>query len=134
MMASAGEGVLLSSISKRFGEIVANDRVDLTLRRGEIHALLGENGAGKSTLMNILSGVYLPDSGDIFIDGQKTKFRSPWDAVRRGIGMVHQHFQLVNAFSVVSPWRSSFMKLPNRAFNTGLSPFIKKCVSSHDSA
>jgi general nucleoside transport system ATP-binding protein len=100
-MASAGEGVLLSAISKSFGEIVANDRVDLTLRRGEIHALLGENGAGKSTLMNILSGVYLPDSGDIFIDGQKTKFRSPWDAVRRGIGMVHQHFQLVNAFSVL---------------------------------
>src|SRR5260370_681173 len=100
-MASAGEGVLLSSISKRFGETVANDRVDLTLRRGEIHALLGENGAGKSTLMNILSGVYLPDSGEIFIDGEKTKFRSPWDAVRRGIGMVHQHFQLVNAFSVL---------------------------------
>src|SRR5258708_13385258 len=100
-MASAGEGVLLSSISKRFGETVANDRVDLTLRRGEIHALLGENGAGKSTLMNILSGVYMPDSGEIFIDGEKTKFRSPWDAVRRGIGMVHQHFQLVNAFSVL---------------------------------
>jgi simple sugar transport system ATP-binding protein len=100
-MASAGEGVLLSSISKRFGEIVANDRVDLTLKRGEIHALLGENGAGKSTLMNILSGVYLPDSGEIFIDGKMTKFRSPWDAVRLGIGMVHQHFQLVNAFSVL---------------------------------
>jgi simple sugar transport system ATP-binding protein len=100
-MASAGEGVLLSSISKRFGETVANDRVDLTLRRGEIHALLGENGAGKSTLMNILSGVYMPDSGEIFIDGEKTRFRSPWDAVRRGIGMVHQHFQLVNAFSVL---------------------------------
>jgi general nucleoside transport system ATP-binding protein len=100
-MASAEAGVVLSSISKRFGETVANDGVDLILRRGEIHALLGENGAGKSTLMNILSGVYLPDSGEIFIDGEKTKFRSPWDAVRRGIGMVHQHFQLVNAFSVL---------------------------------
>jgi general nucleoside transport system ATP-binding protein len=100
-VASAGEGVSLCSISKRFGEIVANDRVDLTLKRGEIHALLGENGAGKSTLMNILSGVYLPDSGEIFIDGKMTRFRSPWDAVRRGIGMVHQHFQLVNAFSVL---------------------------------
>jgi simple sugar transport system ATP-binding protein len=100
-MASTGEGVLLSSISKRFGDTVANDRVDLTLLRGEIHALLGENGAGKSTLMNILSGVYMPDSGEIFIDGEKTRFRSPWDAVRRGIGMVHQHFQLVNAFSVL---------------------------------
>jgi general nucleoside transport system ATP-binding protein len=100
-MASTGEGVLLSSISKRFGEIVANDRVDLVLKRGEIHALLGENGAGKSTLMNILSGVYRPDSGEIFIEGEKTSFRSPWDSVRRGIGMVHQHFQLVNAFSVL---------------------------------
>ncbi len=100
-MASAGEGVLLSSICKRFGETVANDHVDLALKRGEVHALLGENGAGKSTLMNILSGVYLPDSGEIFIDGEVTRFRSPWDAVRRGIGMVHQHFQLVNAFSVL---------------------------------
>src|SRR5258708_33843466 len=98
-MASAGEGVLLSSISKRFGETVANDRVDLTLRRGEIHALLGENGAGKSTLMNSLSRVYMPDSGEIFIDGEMTRFRSPWDAVRRGIGVGSQHFHLVNAFS-----------------------------------
>jgi ABC-type uncharacterized transport system ATPase subunit len=100
-MSQPEQGVLLSSICKRFGDIVANDCVDLVLKRGEIHALLGENGAGKSTLMNILSGVYLPDSGDIYIEGEKAKFRSPWDAVRRGIGMVHQHFQLVNAFSVL---------------------------------
>ena len=93
--------IQLSSITKQFGEVVANDSVDLTLRCGEIHALLGENGAGKSTLMNILSGVYLPDRGDIIIAGQKVRFRSPWDAVRRGIGMVHQHFQLVDAFSVL---------------------------------
>ena len=100
-MAPPEQGVVLSSICKRFGTIVANDRVDLVLKRGEIHALLGENGAGKSTLMNILSGVYLPDSGEIYIEGEKAGFRSPWDAVRRGIGMVHQHFQLVNAFSVL---------------------------------
>ena len=100
-MAQSEQGVSLSSICKRFGNIVANDRVDLVLKRGEIHALLGENGAGKSTLMNILSGVYLPDSGEIFLEGEKVRFRSPWDAVRRGIGMVHQHFQLVNAFSVL---------------------------------
>ena len=93
--------IQLSSITKQFGEVVANDSVDLTLRCGEIHALLGENGAGKSTLMNILSGVYLADRGDIIIAGQKVRFRSPWDAVRRGIGMVHQHFQLVDAFSVL---------------------------------
>ncbi|MGA7325172.1 MAG: ABC transporter ATP-binding protein [Rhodomicrobium sp.] len=91
----------MSSITKRFGDTLANDCVDLTLKLGEIHALLGENGAGKSTLMNILSGVYLPDQGDISINGQKIRFRSPWDAVRRGIGMVHQHFQLVDAFSVL---------------------------------
>ena len=100
-MAQSEQGVLLSSICKRFGAIVANDCVDLVLKRGEVHALLGENGAGKSTLMNILSGVYLPDSGEIYLEGEKARFRSPWDAVRRGIGMVHQHFQLVNAFSVL---------------------------------
>ncbi len=100
-MGSVGDEILLSSITKCFGEIVANDCVDLTLKRGEIHALLGENGAGKSTLMNILSGVYLPDHGEIIIDGESVKFRSPWDAVRRGIGMVHQHFQLVDVFSVL---------------------------------
>src|SRR5580692_1804758 len=93
-MAQSEQGVLLSSICKSFGAIVANDCVDLVLKRGE-------NGAGKSTLMNILSGVYLPDSGEIYLEGEKAKFRSPWDAVRRGIGMVHQHFQLVNAFSVL---------------------------------
>ncbi len=93
--------ILLSSITKHFGPVIANDSIDLTLRRGEIHAVLGENGAGKSTLMNILSGVYSPDSGDIIINGEKVKFRSPWDAVCRGIGMVHQHFQLVEVFSVL---------------------------------
>ncbi len=94
-------GIRLSSITKRFGATAANDGVDLVLKRGEIHALLGENGAGKSTLMNVLSGVYAPDEGSIFIEGEQVAFRSPWDAVRRGIGMVHQHFQLVEAFSVV---------------------------------
>jgi general nucleoside transport system ATP-binding protein len=100
-MNSTNDEIYLSSITKRFGEVLANDGVDLTLRRGEIHALLGENGAGKSTLMSILSGVYMPDRGEIIIEGEKARFRSPWDAVRRGIGMVHQHFQLVDAFSVL---------------------------------
>jgi len=95
------DAIVMSSITKHFGDIVANDFIDLTLKRGEIHALLGENGAGKSTLMNILSGVYLPDHGEITVSGQQIRFRSPWDAVRRGIGMVHQHFQLVDAFSVL---------------------------------
>ena len=100
-MGSVSNEIILSSITKRFGGLLANDDIDLALRRGEIHALLGENGAGKSTLMNILSGVYQPDGGEIIIGGETVKFRSPWDAVRRGIGMVHQHFQLVDAFSVL---------------------------------
>lgn len=93
--------IVLRSITKRFGEIVANDSVDLTIKRGQILVLLGENGAGKSTLMNILSGVYTPDGGIIEFEGEQVRFRSPFDAVRRGVGMVHQHFQLVESFSVL---------------------------------
>jgi simple sugar transport system ATP-binding protein len=95
------EGVQLRGICKRFGATLANQDVNLDLRRGEIHAILGENGAGKSTLMNILSGVYLPDAGSITIDGEPVHFRSPRDAVRRGVGMVHQHFHLADAFTVI---------------------------------
>jgi simple sugar transport system ATP-binding protein len=96
-----GDEIRLSGITKRFGGLVANAGIDLTLRRGEIHALLGENGAGKSTLMNILSGVYQPDEGVIVAGGERLRLRSPRDAVRLGIGMVHQHFQLIDAFSVL---------------------------------
>ena len=81
--------------------MVANDHIDLTVEPGEIHALLGENGAGKSTLMNVLYGLLQPDSGEILIDGEPVKFRSPRDAIRAGIGMVHQHFMLVPVFTVV---------------------------------
>ena len=83
------------AIVKTFPGIVANDGVDFDLRRGEIHALLGENGAGKSTLMNILAGLYRPDAGEIRLDGQPVTFRSPRDAIAAGLGMVHQHFTLV---------------------------------------
>lgn len=101
-MASSGKDeIVLRSITKRFGEVVANDGVDLTIRRGQILALLGENGAGKSTLMNVLSGIYAPDSGTIEFEGERVRFRSPLDAVRCGIGMVHQHFQLVESFTVL---------------------------------
>jgi simple sugar transport system ATP-binding protein len=91
----------LRAITKRFGEVTANKNVDLTLRRGEILALLGENGSGKTTLMNMLSGIYRPDGGKIFIDGREAVINSPEDSKRLGIGMVHQHFKLVDSFSAV---------------------------------
>jgi general nucleoside transport system ATP-binding protein len=91
----------MKNITKRFGTLVANDDITLQVKPGEIHALLGENGAGKSTLMSILFGLYVPDEGDIFIDGKKVDIHSPNDANKLNIGMVHQHFKLVEPFSVL---------------------------------
>ena len=91
--------VQLHDISKSFGSVIANDSVSLDIRRGEILALLGENGSGKTTLMNMLSGIYYPDSGQIFINGQEATIRSPRDAFDYGIGMIHQHFKLVDVLS-----------------------------------
>jgi general nucleoside transport system ATP-binding protein len=90
----------LRGITKRFGPVVANDRVDFDLRRGEVHALLGENGAGKSTLMSILYGLYHPDEGEILVEGEPVKVDSPSRAIELGIGMVHQHFMLVPVMTV----------------------------------
>ncbi len=90
----------LRGITKRFPGVLANDHIDLTLEQGSIHALLGENGAGKTTLMNILYGLYKPDEGEIFVNGQPFQVRSPSDAIARGIGMVHQHFMLIPVFTV----------------------------------
>jgi ABC-type uncharacterized transport system ATPase subunit len=90
----------LRGITKRFGAVIANDSIDLTVAPGEIHALLGENGAGKSTLMNVLFGLYQPDAGEILIDGKPVKFAGPGDAIAAGIGMVHQHFMLIPVFTV----------------------------------
>ncbi|HEY8890051.1 MAG TPA: ABC transporter ATP-binding protein [Clostridium sp.] len=87
--------VSIENISKTFGKVIANKNMNLTIYGGEIHALLGENGAGKSTLMNMLSGVYMPDGGSIFIHGKSMKFTSPKDAIKAGIGMIYQHFKLV---------------------------------------
>ena len=89
----------LKGITKTFGSVVANNNVELNVKQGEILALLGENGSGKTTLMNMLSGIYKPDSGQIFVDGKEVSIDSPEDSKRLGIGMVHQHFKLVDVFS-----------------------------------
>lgn len=91
--------VEMVNIRKSFGSVIANEDVNLTISKGEIHALLGENGAGKSTLMNMLAGIYMADQGSVFVKGQEVKFSSPKQAIQRGIGMVHQHFKLVDRLS-----------------------------------
>jgi len=92
--------VEMKNITKKFGDFTANDNVDLTLYKGEVHALLGENGAGKSTLMNMLYGLYTPTSGQIFINGKEVEMKNPNVAIINRIGMVHQHFKLVKPFTV----------------------------------
>jgi simple sugar transport system ATP-binding protein len=102
-MTESGPGpdaVELTGITKRYPGVVANDGIDLSVRRGEVHALCGENGAGKSTLMKILYGMQQPDEGTIAVDGRPVRFRSPADAIRAGIGMVHQHFMLADNFTI----------------------------------
>lgn len=90
----------MCGITKRFQGVIANQAIDFSVKAGEIHALLGENGAGKTTLMNILCGLYEPDHGEIRVQGQSVRFRSARDAIAAGIGMVHQHFMLVESFTV----------------------------------
>ena len=89
----------MKGITKTFGSVVANNKVELNVRPGEFLAILGENGSGKTTLMNMLSGIYKPDSGSIFVEGKEVSIVSPEDAKKLGIGMVHQHFKLVDVFS-----------------------------------
>ncbi len=111
--------VQVRGITKRFPGVLANDHIDLDVYSGEVLALLGENGAGKSTLMNILSGLYHPDEGQIILHGQPVHFRSPRDAINHGIGMVHQHFMLVEtltaAENILLGWRSAgFLLRPDQ--------------------
>ena len=89
--------VSMRNVTKTFGSVIANDKVNLDIYKGEILSLLGENGSGKTTLMNMLSGIYFPDEGQIFINGKEEVIRSPKDAFDLGIGMVHQHFKLIEA-------------------------------------
>jgi simple sugar transport system ATP-binding protein len=117
-------------ISKQFGTVLANDDTALSVDRGEVLALLGENGSGKSTLVNMLAGIYLPDSGSIHIDGKRRNFRSPEEAIEAGIGMVHQHFKLI---PVMNAWENISLgeKLTGRGISEGdglscLNPFIEK--------
>jgi simple sugar transport system ATP-binding protein len=107
--------VYLKGISKYFPGVIANENVDIEILPGEIHALLGENGAGKSTLMNILTGIYQPDAGEIIIDGYQKEFASPVQAIAAGIGMVHQHFKLVQAFTVAENIHLGWSETPRRA-------------------
>ena len=92
--------ISMKDIVKKFGDFVANDHINLTVHKGEVHAILGENGAGKSTLMNVLCGLYKPTSGQIFINGKEVQFSSPKNAIDMGIGMVHQHLMLIQPFTV----------------------------------
>ena len=91
--------VQLKNITKRFGKVVANDSISLEIRRGEILSLLGENGSGKTTLMNMLAGIYFPDEGEILVEGKPVSIRSPKDSFQYGIGMIHQHYKLVDVFT-----------------------------------
>ena len=92
--------IAMKDIVKKFGDFTANDHINLTVHKGEVHAILGENGAGKSTLMNVLCGLYKPTSGKIQLNGKDVTFNSPKDAIDMGIGMVHQHFMLIQPFTV----------------------------------
>jgi simple sugar transport system ATP-binding protein len=119
----------MHGIVKRFPGVLANDHISFEARKGEIHALLGENGAGKTTLMNILFGLYHPDEGDIYVQGHLVTIRSPRDAISLGIGMVHQHYRLVDshtvAENVVLGLRGSFL-FPDRAVRRQLGEFSKR--------
>lgn len=119
----------MRGIRKRFAGVTANDDIDLEVRPGEIIGLLGENGAGKTTLMNILYGIYQPDAGEIFLNGHKVVIHSPRDAMRLGIGMVHQHFRLVTshtvAENVVLGWPQNFFR-PDRAARGRLKDLSRK--------
>src|SRR5512142_2676098 len=106
----------MRGITKRYPGVVANDHINLEVKPGEIHALLGENGAGKTTLMNVLYGLATPDEGEILLDGKPVRIAGPADAIARGINMVHQHFMLVPVLSVADNILLGDETMANRIF------------------
>ena len=122
-MSDSPYAVEMHDIVIKFPGVLANDRVNFTLKRGEIHALLGENGAGKSTLMNVLAGLYKPNSGTLRVNGNVVSFNSPRDAIAQGIGMVHQHFMLVPTQTVTE---NILLGLPEPRFFLNLPRFERK--------
>jgi ABC-type uncharacterized transport system ATPase subunit len=120
---TAENAVEIRNVTKRFPGVVASNGANLCVRRGEIHALLGENGAGKSTLMNMLTGLIRPDSGEILINGERVSMRSPADAIALGIGMVHQHFRLVQTFTVAE---NITLGMPTPRFRLDMAPIERE--------
>ena len=118
--------VKMKGITKTFDNLIANDHIDFDVRDGEIHALLGENGAGKTTLMKILYGLLSLDSGEIFVEGKKVRFRSPRDAIQLGVGMVHQHFMLVSQHTVLENIILGISGLPAKTTETKNMNVLKK--------
>ena len=123
----------LKEISKKFGDFQANKKISFDLYRGEILTILGENGAGKSTLMNIITGFYRSDDGEIYVKGEKVTLNSPKDAIKHGIGMVHQHFMLVKNLTVfenllVSLKEKRFIINKSRYANIFLNIFYQKSL------
>src|SRR3981081_3895615 len=121
MSARSDTAVAMVGIDKAFPGVVANQGVDFSATWGEVHALLGENGAGKTTLMSILAGLYRPDAGQIFVDGNPVTFQAPRDAIRHGMGMVYQHYRLVASQTVAE---NLLLGLPGVPFRLNTGTFI----------
>ncbi len=122
----------LKGITKRFGEVLANNNIDLTLYNGEILAILGENGSGKTTLMNMISGIYYPDEGQIFVNGREVQIRAPQDAFDQHIGMIHQHFKLIDVFTAADNiiLGDKLVKVDNRKILNGYFDNFKGEIST----
>ena len=114
LLVETGNAIELKGVTKRFGDVIANDNVNLTVRKGEILSILGENGSGKTTLMNMLSGIYFPDEGEVYVDGKEVTIRSPKDSFALGIGMIHQHFKLIN---ILTAAENIILGLPGKMKN-----------------